>query len=160
MPNNLAVERSQLCIQGLAMLFHAGNRAARAELHVGIGGGQVHAGTRKTGLNDDRPLLRRGQRRERSADVEIAAAVVDPVHLSRVRENTFLAVRNKCIFLNAIPQFAGNFEKLLRPQIANVVIHHDLEAVIRSLVLVSRRDGIPRDPSARHVVERIEKRAM
>ena len=138
------------------MLLHGGNRAACAELHVGVGGGQVHAGTGKTGLDDDGPLLRRRQCRKRAADVEIPAAVIDPVHLGRIRENALLAVADQRIFFDAVPQLAGNLEKLLRAFVALVVIHHGVEAVIRGLVLVGRRYGIPGDPPACHVVERVE----
>ena len=71
----LAADGGQLGVERRAMLLHAGKRAARAELQVGIGRGQVHAGPRQSGLDDDRPVLRRRQRRQRAAHVEIAPAI-------------------------------------------------------------------------------------
>ena len=99
----LAAERRELCTQRLAMLRHARDRAPRAELHVGIRSRQVHARARKTGLNDDRPLLRRRQCRQRAADIEMPAPVIDAVHLSRVCENAILAVGDQRVLLDTVP---------------------------------------------------------
>ena len=76
--------------------------------------------------------------------------------LAGIREYAVLAVADQRISFDAVPQLAGDFEKLLRAFIALVVVHHDVEAVVGSLVLVGRRYGVPGDPPARHMVERIE----
>ena len=106
------------------MLLHARDRAPRAELQVGIGGGEVHARARLAGLDDDRPALRRRQCRQRSAHVEIAPSKIDAMHLGRVGENAVLAVGDQGVRLDAVPQRAGDLEKLLRALIALVVLHH------------------------------------
>ena len=152
----LAADRGQLGVKRFAVLLHGRNRAARAELHVGVGGSEVQAGARETGLDDDWPMLRRRQRWKRATHVEIPAAVIDPLHLGQVSKDAFLPIRDQRILLDAVPQLAGHSEKLLRSLVALVVLHHGVEAVIRGFVLVGRRHGVPCDPTARYMVERIE----
>ncbi len=53
-----APEGGELGVDRGAMLLHARQRAPGAELQVGIFGGEIHSGTRLSGLDDDRPLLR------------------------------------------------------------------------------------------------------
>ena len=47
-------------------------------------------------------------------------------------------------------------QKFLGANVAFVVVHHFVEAVVRRLVLVGRCDRIPGDAAARHVIERVE----
>ena len=98
----LAADLGELGVERVAMLLHTGNGAARAELHVGIARGEVHARAGQPGLDDHRPLLRRRQRRQRTAHVEIPAAMVDAVHLCRIGEDAFLTVADDRIFLDAV----------------------------------------------------------
>ena len=78
------------------------------------------------------------------------------MHLGGIGENALLAVRDQRVLLDAVPQLAGDLEKLLRALVALVVLHHVVEAVVRGFVLVGRRHRVPGDPPARHMVERIE----
>ncbi len=67
-----------------------------------------------------------------------------------------LAIEHERIGLDRVPQRAGDLEKLLRPLVAGIVVHHHVEAVVGGLVLVGRSHRIPGDAAARDVVERVE----
>src|SRR6185295_14915255 len=78
------------------------------------------------------------------------------MHLVGIREDAFLAVRYQGIFLDAVPQFAGDFEKFLSTLIAFVMLHHFVEAIVRGFVFVGRSHSVPRNSTACHMVESIE----
>jgi hypothetical protein len=152
----LAPERRQLGVDGGAMLFHAGERAPGAELHVRVFGGEIHSRSRLSRLDDDRPLLRGRQGGKRAAYVEVFSAKVEPMHLVRIDENATLAVEHERIALDAVPEQARHLQVLLRAPVALVMIHQLVEAPIRRLALVGRRHRVPGDAAAGQVVERVE----
>src|SRR5262245_65664700 len=121
------------------MLFHAGERAPGAELHVRIFGGEIHSRSRLSRLDDDGPLLRGRQGGKRAAHVEVLSAKIEPMHLVGIDENAALAVEDERIALDAVPERARHLQVLLRAMVALVVIYQSVEAPIRRLALVGRR---------------------
>jgi len=144
------------CVERGAMAFHAGCCAPRRELQFREIGAQRQSRARQSSLYDHRAVLGRGHRRKWTADAEVFALVIDAVDLGRIAEGARLTVHYDGIFLHAVPQRARDAEELLRAHIALVVLHHFIEAVVGGLVLVGRRDGVPRDPALGDVVERVE----
>src|SRR5262245_43345448 len=140
------------------MLFHAGECAPGAELNVSIFWGDIHYRSRLSSLDDDRQLLRGRQGGKRTAYVEVFSAKIESMHLIGIDKNAALAVEDERIALDAVPERACHLQVLLRAPVALVVIHQDIEAPIRRLALVGRRDRVPGDAAAGQVVERVEHR--
>lgn len=62
--------------------------------------------------------------------------MVDPVNLVWISVDAVLAIEHEGVRLDAVPQFERHIEEFLGADIAFVVIHHVVEAVIRRFVLV------------------------
>src|SRR5262245_66182875 len=104
------------------MLFHAGERAPGAELHVRVFGGEIHSRSRLSRLDDDRSLLRGRQGWKRAAHVEVFSAKVQPMHLVGIDEYAALAVEDERIALDAVPERARHLQVLLRAPVALLVV--------------------------------------
>jgi hypothetical protein len=99
----LASELGEPAVELGAMRLHALHGPARAELQVGVMGGEIHARAGLSGLNDDRAALGRRQGGQWSAHIIVAAAEIDDMDLVRIAEPAGGAIENYGIALDAVP---------------------------------------------------------
>lgn len=123
---------------------------------IGNMGGRSDAARRGAGLDQDRMALRRWNAVERAADLEEPARVIDRPHFARIGHDAELAVPDKSVRLDAVPQRAAYVDELFHPVIARAVLHQLVEAVIGGVGIAARCDDVEGDAAARDVIERVE----
>ena len=126
----VAAERLHAAFDVGVEALRVGHRAAGGEHHFGGFGGDLPAGFRRAGLDDDRPALDGTGDVERAADREMGALVVQDVHAVRVEVDAVFDVADEGIVGPAVPQAGHDVVELARLAVAGAVLDMFLQAEI------------------------------
>jgi hypothetical protein len=112
---------------------------------------------RRAGLQQHRATLGAARHRERAADLEPLALVVELVDRLGLGEQAVLAVEHQRVVIPGVPEPDGGLEELVRPVVARVVSQDLVDAEVLRLAVVDRGDDVPCRPTPGEVVERRER---
>jgi hypothetical protein len=90
---------------------------------VALGIGELAAGIRGAGLDDDRPALDRPRDVQRAAHRQELALVVEHVHPLGVKIDAALDIADEGVLGPAVPQPGHDIEELAGPAVAFAVLH-------------------------------------
>src|SRR5262249_61199590 len=96
--------------------------------------GKVAAAIGCSGLDENRPALRRAADIERSAHIEPLAAVIDGLHQTRIGKLRRLGIEHEGAVAPAVPELADDIEKLVGPVVALVTRELVLQPEIGGLM--------------------------
>ncbi|AEK62041.1 hypothetical protein CFU_2213 [Collimonas fungivorans Ter331] len=149
----LAAEFGGAAFQVVVKALHAGQVGLYAEHYFRPARGEILAALRRSGLDDDRPVLRRGGNIQRTAHIEVSAAVGDRRHPVGVGIAAAACLQQQRVGRPAAPQLMGDVEELVGAVIACIVAQGLAQAEIVSLALVDRSHHVPCCAAGRQVIE-------
>ena len=136
--------------------LRVGELAAARKDHLRGFGGELAAGIRGAGLDDDRPALDRPGDVQGPAHRQELALVVEDMHPLRVEIDAVLDVADEGVLGPAVPEAGHDVEELAGAAVALAMLHMLGQSEIERGVGVGGRDQVPSGAPAADMVERRE----